>query len=105
MFFRRGQVAEWFKAAVLKTAVGASPPWVRIPPRPPALAPGICPSGRPRRRPSDRQSGIAFQDLLHEPRPFSRSPELRDVGHAVAEIAAVRPFAARDRPRDADEVG
>src|SRR5687767_3025494 len=23
-----GQVAEWFKAAVLKTAVGASPPWV-----------------------------------------------------------------------------
>jgi hypothetical protein len=28
-------VAEWFKAAVLKTAVGASPPWVRIPPHPP----------------------------------------------------------------------
>jgi hypothetical protein len=28
-------VAEWFKAAVLKTAVGASPPWVRIPPLPP----------------------------------------------------------------------
>src|SRR5690606_5832411 len=32
-----GQVAEWFKAAVLKTAVGASPPWVRIPPCPPSL--------------------------------------------------------------------
>src|SRR5579864_1699319 len=30
-----GWVAEWFKAAVLKTAVGASPPWVRIPPHPP----------------------------------------------------------------------
>jgi hypothetical protein len=30
-----GQVAEWFKAAVLKTAVGGSPPWVRIPPCPP----------------------------------------------------------------------
>ena len=30
-----GRVAEWFKAAVLKTAVGASPPWVRIPPLPP----------------------------------------------------------------------
>jgi len=28
-------VAEWFKAAVLKTAVGESPPWVRIPPLPP----------------------------------------------------------------------
>src|SRR5436190_16733959 len=32
---RFGRVAEWFKAAVLKTAVGASSPWVRIPPRPP----------------------------------------------------------------------
>jgi hypothetical protein len=28
-------VAEWFKAPVLKTGVGASPPWVRIPPPPP----------------------------------------------------------------------
>jgi hypothetical protein len=28
-------VAEWFKAAVLKTAVGESLPWVRIPPLPP----------------------------------------------------------------------
>lgn len=32
-----GRVAEWFKAAVLKTAVGASPPWVRIPPLPPLM--------------------------------------------------------------------
>jgi hypothetical protein len=30
-------VAEWFKAPVLKTGVGATPPWVRIPP-PPLLA-------------------------------------------------------------------
>jgi hypothetical protein len=29
-------VAEWFKAAVLKTAVLARVPWVRIPPLPPA---------------------------------------------------------------------
>src|SRR5277367_4806253 len=35
-FAPSGWVAEWFKAAVLKTAVGESPPWVRIPPRPPA---------------------------------------------------------------------
>ena len=34
---RLGKVAEWFKAAVLKTAVGASPPWVRIPPFPPDI--------------------------------------------------------------------
>lgn len=30
-----GEVAEWFKAAVLKTAVRESVPWVRIPPSPP----------------------------------------------------------------------
>jgi hypothetical protein len=33
-----GSVAEWFKALVLKTSVGGTPPWVRIPPLPP-LAP------------------------------------------------------------------
>ncbi len=31
---RSGRVAEWLKAAVLKTAERASVPWVRIPPRP-----------------------------------------------------------------------
>ncbi len=31
-----GEVAEWLKAAVSKTAVGATPPWVRIPPSPPS---------------------------------------------------------------------
>ena len=30
-----GWVAEWFKALVLKTSVGATLPWVRIPPHPP----------------------------------------------------------------------
>jgi hypothetical protein len=33
--FDFGEVAEWFKAEVLKTSVGASLPWVRIPPSPP----------------------------------------------------------------------
>ena len=32
-----GEMAEWFKAAVLKTAVGVSLPWVRIPLSPPSL--------------------------------------------------------------------
>ena len=32
-------MAEWFKAAVLKTAVGSRLPWVRIPPCPPLLRP------------------------------------------------------------------
>ena len=30
-----GEVAEWFKAPVLKTGVPARVPWVRIPPSPP----------------------------------------------------------------------
>lgn len=32
--FCPGRVAEWLKAPVLKTGVGACPPWVQIPPRP-----------------------------------------------------------------------
>ena len=32
---RSGGMVEWFKAPVLKTGVGASPPWVRIPLPPP----------------------------------------------------------------------
>src|SRR5262245_6664821 len=38
-----GWVVEWFKAPVLKTGVGASPPGVRIPPHPPAhfASPGL----------------------------------------------------------------
>jgi hypothetical protein len=35
----RGGVVEWFKAAVLKTAVRVTAPWVRIPPPPP---PATC---------------------------------------------------------------
>jgi hypothetical protein len=35
---RLGEMAEWFKAPVLKTGVGATPPWVRIPLSPPDLA-------------------------------------------------------------------
>ena len=34
---RHGSVAEWFKALVLKTSVGGTPPWVRIPPLPPLI--------------------------------------------------------------------
>ena len=36
--FSTGWVAERLKAAVLKTAVRASVPWVRIPPHPPIIA-------------------------------------------------------------------
>ena len=43
---RAGWVAEWLKALVLKTSVGETPPWVRIPPHPPlALAKAFSRSG------------------------------------------------------------
>ena len=32
-----GEVSEWPKETVSKTVVGASPPWVRIPPSPPSF--------------------------------------------------------------------
>ena len=34
---KRGEVPEWSIGAVSKTVVGASPPWVRIPPSPPYI--------------------------------------------------------------------
>jgi rare lipoprotein A len=49
-----GRVAEWFKAAVLKTARGATLSWVRIPPLPPSplvlrnLGPRLAPAENPR---------------------------------------------------------
>src|ERR1700735_3168366 len=40
-----GEMAEWFKAAVLKTAVGVSLPWVRIPLSPPEIKQSPCIQG------------------------------------------------------------
>ena len=37
MIFITGGVAEWLNAPVLKTDVGESLPWVRIPPPPPII--------------------------------------------------------------------
>ena len=57
-----GEVAEWFMALVLKTSVGESLPWVRIPPSPPsayAKAPaGLAGDALGRRRRMSRQSYI-----------------------------------------------
>ena len=58
-----GRVAEWFKAAVLKTAAGQSPPWVRIPPLPP-LQNRTANAGRSRfyaRGGSERSEQIALR--------------------------------------------
>jgi hypothetical protein len=38
-----GKVPEWTIGAVSKTAAGLAPPWVRIPPFPPARCRGACP--------------------------------------------------------------
>jgi hypothetical protein len=50
-----GGVAEWLKAAVLKTAVGGSPPGVRIPS--PPLQPGN-PGARGKRAPGQKWVGV-----------------------------------------------
>ena len=55
--------------------------------------------------PSDRQSDLAFQNLLLEARPLARSPQLGDMRDAVAYRPAIRARAAADRPRDAHELG
>ena len=53
-----GQVAEWFKATVLKTVVGGSSPWVRIPPCPPISQPTLLHIQR-----RDYFSGVSFAPL------------------------------------------
>lgn len=66
-----GWVAEWLKAAVLKTAVRASVPWVRIPPHPPEY-PGNSP---------------LFQ--IYDPPNRGRRRQRGD-GHAAAALLRVR---------------
>src|ERR1043165_9634169 len=55
--------------------------------------------------PSDRESDLAFQNLLLEARPLARSPQLGDMRDTVAYRPAIRAPAAADRPRDAHELG
>src|SRR5215213_1093376 len=49
---------------------------------------------------SNRQAGVAFQDLLLETGRFAGAPELGAVRDAVAEGAAVGSLAARDGARN-----
>jgi hypothetical protein len=62
-------VAEWFKAAVLKTAVGASLPWVRIPPHPPPTRGALLAGGGPELSP--RELATKRFDTAVSTRPFS----------------------------------
>lgn len=72
---RYGSVAEWFKALVLKTSVGGTLPWVRIPPLPPlALAKAFSRSGCGRIFPLF--SRVMRVGLLTGPRPEGRTSVL-----------------------------
>src|SRR6185312_11881200 len=64
-----GWVAERFKAPVLKTGAGASPPWVRIPPHPPTPFGPACP--RPSGQGSaclarQREGQVQLHALVHD---------------------------------------
>jgi hypothetical protein len=56
-FEPRGEVPEWSIGTVSKTVVGASSPWVRIPPSPPQAkaAGGVPPPDSPQARPAGRR--------------------------------------------------
>jgi hypothetical protein len=66
-----GGVAEWFKAPVLKTGVGASPPWVRIPPPPPRRI-------RLMSTDIDRRAKLPLHTHSSRHRSDARRPSLRD---------------------------
>ena len=64
-FWCSGWVAEWSKAAVLKTAVGESPPGVRIPPHPlSSFAAMSCVSKRVKLRPTRQRRVLPRNSLL-----------------------------------------
>jgi hypothetical protein len=72
--WRTGWVAERFKAAVLKTAVRVSVPWVRIPPHPPS---SHC---EPRSAPRERRNFSRIQrGLSLLPEPSRAAPSQRPV--------------------------
>src|SRR5579871_896475 len=54
---------------------------------------------------SDRKAGIALNDFLAQQRPLARFPERCRVDHPVAKRTAIGTIAARDRARNADELG
>ena len=104
-----GQVAEWLKAAVLKTAEGSRPPWVRIPPCPPpfpdkylnilsymvnrSIWPTIKPTN-PAGLPGDRVTGRQWGPFTSRPVPKLSAPcpskpllEQFRLGHARSLLA------------------
>src|SRR3954453_1201126 len=65
-----------------------------------------APAGATRRRAiSDREAGVALDDLLAQQRPFARFPERCRVDDPVTKRTAIGTIAARDRAWNADELG
>ena len=81
-------MAEWFKAAVLKTAVRESVPWVRIPPSPP-----FCLHAQPPRRP--RAYGFG-SELRYE--PFSTAQNFADYACFASGRPGVPPHGSSPKP-------
>src|SRR5215204_7313623 len=71
-----GRVAERFKAAVLKTARGASPSWVRIPPLPPKQKLSV----RPRLRVPPQTPAASFDHLVGAQEKLSRDFDAKRLG-------------------------
>src|SRR5215218_9223165 len=71
-----GRVAERFKAAVLKTARGASPSWVRIPPLPPKQKLSV----RPRLRDPPQTPAASFDHLVGAQEKLSRDFDAKRLG-------------------------
>ena len=67
---RHGRVAERFKAPVLKTGVGATSPWVRIPPLPPNTA-------------DYRTNWSSISIIIKGIAPYWRAPCAKGFSHAL----------------------
>src|SRR5829696_1338820 len=90
-----GRVAEWFKAAVLKTAKGASPSWVRIPPLPPISPTLLCLNYVFSLRPFLAPQKDLSQTKTGWQRPLGFPIKLRD-GHVIETMAqAAGPMTQR----------
>ena len=84
-----GGVAEWSNAPVLKTGVGGTPPWVRIPPPPPETSRQTPPP-------------VRFRGVSGSRRPVSYSNlDIREFGRAVL-LPSRQADRLRDRPRLVD---
>ena len=97
-----GEVAEWSIAAVLKTAVGASSPGVRIPPSPPVFAQRKLVGPAPRARCVAAQRRDRGKPPL---RRFGAQPRAQRVNPSLSAILRLSGAKAKDARRRPGEGG